>query len=155
MGNYNSCLFKPLKLAAKFLDSDGNLHRIGIPTKAAELMLEWPGHVICQAEELRRTRRVTAMKADEELQAGKVYLLLPVSRISSRVSEDEISRMDATCRKKKKNDGSCRVFPESERGRNEFHVAEECEERDTGFPGHRMVNYRQWRPALETINEVH
>ncbi|KAJ8620467.1 hypothetical protein MRB53_028996 [Persea americana] len=150
MGNYISCI--PQKsVAAKLIDSRGNLRSIETPIKAAELMLEEPGHVICPAEELKRTRRVIAMKAEGELLAGKVYLLFPVSRVNSRVSESDMARIDA--KKKKKKNGKIRVFPEGEEVRVCLGGGDEKGEDDTGFIGHRKSNYRQWRPVLETINE--
>lgn len=152
MGNYLSCV--PHKsLTAKLIDSQGNLHPIETPIKAAELMLESPGHVICPAEELKRTCRVMAMKADDELLAGGVYLLFPVSKANSRVSDADMARIDA--KKKKKKNGRVRVFPE---GGEEVRVAGSClkggkEELETGIIGQRRSNYRLWRPVLETINE--
>ncbi|MCI47646.1 hypothetical protein A2U01_0068888, partial [Trifolium medium] len=58
--------------------------------KSAELMIELIGHVITPAVELLRTQRITALRADEELIAGKVYLVVPVSRVNSKASEFEI-----------------------------------------------------------------
>ncbi|XP_058077658.1 uncharacterized protein LOC131226022 [Magnolia sinica] len=158
MGNYSSCHFKAHKPTAKFVDSDGNLQRLEIPVKAAELMLESPGHVICQAEEIRRTRRVSAMRADEELEAGKIYLLFPVGRANCKASDAEMARIDATCRRmrKGKSRGCKKVFPDAEQARDsslECHVSDDSRESDTGFPGHQLSNYRPWTPVLETIDE--
>ncbi|KAL2454318.1 Nuclear pore protein [Abeliophyllum distichum] len=53
-------------------------------------MLEEPGHVVFTAVEISRSNsRFSAMKADEQLTAGKVYVLIPVCRVRSKVSESE------------------------------------------------------------------
>lgn len=79
------------KKTAMLLDSDGNTREIKLPIKSGELMIEEFGHVVTPVDELRRTGRVSALLADEELVAGKVYLLLPVNRINSKASEFEMA----------------------------------------------------------------
>ena len=54
-------------------------------------------------EELLKTRRITALRADEELVAGKFYLLVPVSRINCKASEFEIAIAERGSRKRKGN----------------------------------------------------
>ncbi|XP_077250818.1 uncharacterized protein LOC143890136 [Tasmannia lanceolata] len=155
MRNPISCCIFNTKPLAKFIDPNGNLRLIGIPAQAAELMLESPGYLVAPVEELSRTRRISAMRADEELEIGKLYLMFPVSRVNCWVSEREIVAIDsATCRNKKgKTDGS-RVFPERERVMVlEVDDDDDEGERDTGFAGHRLNSYRQWKPVLEPVNE--
>ncbi|XP_077217804.1 uncharacterized protein LOC143852288 [Tasmannia lanceolata] len=153
MRNYFSgCIFNT-KSPAKFIDPDGNLRRVGAPAEAAELMLEFPGYVVAPAEELRRTRRISAMKAEEKLRGRKLYLMFPVARANCRVSDKEIAAVDtATCQKKKVKSGASRVFPEKERVKI-LEVEDDEGEKETGFPGHRLSNYRNWKPVLETIKE--
>lgn len=79
------------KKTAMLLDSDGNTREIKLPIKSGELMIEEFGHVVTPVDEIRRTGRVSALLADEELVAGKVYLLLPVNRINSKASEFEMA----------------------------------------------------------------
>ncbi|KAL2480854.1 receptor-like kinase TMK3 [Abeliophyllum distichum] len=53
-------------------------------------MLEEPGHVVFPAVEISGSNsRFSAMKADEQLTAGKFYVLIPVCRVRSKVSESE------------------------------------------------------------------
>ncbi|RZB49088.1 hypothetical protein D0Y65_052191 [Glycine soja] len=73
------------------LDSDENPREIKLPATSGELMIQEFGHVITPVDELRRTGRVSALLADEELVAGKVYLLLPVNRVNSKASEFEMA----------------------------------------------------------------
>ncbi|KAK7259235.1 hypothetical protein RIF29_24836 [Crotalaria pallida] len=76
---------------AVVLDTNGNIREMKLPMKSGELMIEEIGHVITEVDELRKTRRITALRADEELVAGKVYLLVPVSRTRSKASEFEMA----------------------------------------------------------------
>ncbi|KAL2345469.1 hypothetical protein Fmac_006754 [Flemingia macrophylla] len=107
MGNIRSCscmsndvsegntLRKKGKLGstktAILLDSRGNTRETKLPAKSGELMIEEFGHVITPVDEIRRTGRVSALHADEELVAGKVYLLLPVNRLHSKASVTEMA----------------------------------------------------------------
>ncbi|KAG4913741.1 hypothetical protein GLYMA_19G215700v4 [Glycine max] len=103
MGNANSCscicipngaILKKIRKGTKtamLLDSDENPREIKLPATSGELMIQEFGHVITPVDELRRTGRVSALLADEELVAGKVYLLLPVNRVNSKASEFEMA----------------------------------------------------------------
>ncbi|KAG2693348.1 hypothetical protein I3760_08G092000 [Carya illinoinensis] len=79
MGNYTSCYFPGPSNSetAKLFDSHGNLQRLKLPLTAAELMLDHHGHAIASVEDLRRTRLISGMRADDELLAGKVYFWYP------------------------------------------------------------------------------
>ncbi|CBI36936.3 unnamed protein product, partial [Vitis vinifera] len=119
MGNYMTChsFQSSTPKTAKLFDAHGNLRRVKVPVTAAELMLEEPGYVVSRVDDLRRTRRIPAMRADDVLLEGKAYLMMPVSRVQSRVLG---------------SDGGG----------------------DVGFFGrHRLGNFRQWSPVLETISE--
>ncbi|KAI7989500.1 hypothetical protein LOK49_LG13G01523 [Camellia lanceoleosa] len=79
-------------------------------------MLDEPGHVVSPAIQIRRTRRIPAMKADEELSPAKVYLLVPASRINSVVSESEMARIDSACEKRRPKRRSSKVLPTETEG---------------------------------------
>ncbi|KAB5520172.1 hypothetical protein DKX38_024491 [Salix brachista] len=166
MGNYTSCcvVFTCSRTApktAKLMDSQGKLRQvISLPVKAAELMLEEPGHAICPLHELKQRNRLIAMRADDELLPGKLYLLVTLSKVNCKVSASELAIMEsniAACEKRssKKRNGA-KVLPA---------MAVELEEGSEGevsvFEGNdlpsstgcRLVNYRQWTPALEPISE--
>ncbi|KAF9665319.1 hypothetical protein SADUNF_Sadunf16G0110400 [Salix dunnii] len=165
MGNYASCcvVFTCSRAApktAKLMDSQGKLRQVSLPVKAAELMLEEPGHAICPLHELKQRNRLIAIPADDELLPGKVYLLVTLSKVNCKVSASELAIMESTiaaCAKKssKKRNGA-KVLPD---------MAVELEEGSKGevsvFEGNdlpsstgcRLVNYRQWTPALEPISE--
>ena len=72
---------------------------------AVELMLEEPGYVVPRADELRRTRRIPAMRADDALLEGKAYFLMPVSRLHRLVSAVERALIDAASKKRQEKQG--------------------------------------------------
>ncbi|KAF5931434.1 uncharacterized protein LOC114313422 [Camellia sinensis] len=159
MGNCKSCISVQPQTEAILIDASGILKQIKLPITAAEIMLDEPGHVVSQAMQIRRTRRIPAMKADEELSPAKVYLLVPASRINSVVSESEMARIDSACEKRRPKRRSSKVLPTETEGSSD--KVEEgslpvFQGNDTGFTGQRLGkgnSYRQWRPALEPISE--
>ncbi|KAJ9696639.1 hypothetical protein PVL29_008716 [Vitis rotundifolia] len=163
MGNYMSCYsFQPsTPKTAKLFDAHGNLRRVKVPVTAAELMLEEPGYVVSRVDDLRRTRRIPAMRADDVLLEGKAYLMMPVSRVHCVVSEVEMALIAAASKRRSKKRGGSRVLPAGNEGTTENL---EVQSRvlggdgggggDVGFFGrHRLGNFRQWSPVLETISE--
>ncbi|KAG6644991.1 hypothetical protein I3843_08G087800 [Carya illinoinensis] len=145
MGNYTSCYFPGPSNSetAKLFDSHGNLQRLKLPLTAAELMLEHPGHAIASVEDLRRTRLISGKRADDELLAGKVYLLVSSGRVHCRVSELEMAIIDLACKKKAPKLKPCgsKVLPAM------------GGEVITGLPGLQQGSHRRWSPALEPISE--
>ncbi|WJX79835.1 hypothetical protein P8452_62915 [Trifolium repens] len=152
MGNTTSCSCIPTNRAindkviiktkknktATLLDTSGNIQEIKLPMKSAELMIELIGHVITPVEDLLRTRRITALRADEELVAGKVYLAVPVSRVNSKATEFEIA-MAEEGRGKKKVNKTVKVSPVSKLTENDGGVY--------------CVRQRRWNPVLDPIFE--
>ncbi|KAK9015709.1 hypothetical protein V6N11_006803 [Hibiscus sabdariffa] len=155
MGNFtsSSCFMDSgSKNSAKVIDPQGNIRKVMLTAKAAELMLDAPGHVIASVEELKRTRRVVAMRADDELLAGKVYVLIPIQRVHCKVTDADMTIIEAACtRKMRKKSGGARVLPDVgvESGEEESQV-----DRVLPLHGCRLGNYRQWTPVLEPISEV-
>ncbi|KAI3460760.1 hypothetical protein Pfo_017423 [Paulownia fortunei] len=107
MGNISSCFYVESQVA-KLIDLRGNILRlVDVPLTAAELMLEQPGHVISPLNDTR----ISAMKADESLSAGKVYILIPVSRVHGKLSESEMSGIELAGVKRRSKRRSSRVLP--------------------------------------------
>lgn len=158
MGNHASCFFVGSSNAqtAKLFDSQGNLQRVKLPIKAAELMLEQPGHFIALVDELRLSRRMKAMRADDELLVGKIYVLVPSGRVNSKVSELEMAIIDLACKKRAstKQSGS-KVLPAMmvEPKEEEEGEVQGFGGKVTGLPGCQLGNHRRWSPALEPISE--
>ncbi|BAT86259.1 hypothetical protein LR48_Vigan03g279400 [Vigna angularis] len=142
---------KPTKTAV-LLESGGNTREIKLPVKSGELMIEEFGHVVTPLDELRRTGRVSALLPEEELVAGKVYLLLPVSRVHSKASKFEMAIAEAQSSHKKRTRGTnmAKVSPSlisrsTERdAENEVTVSPACP---------RLGNQVRWNPVLDTIFE--
>ncbi|OAY77368.1 hypothetical protein ACMD2_01725 [Ananas comosus] len=167
MGNYVTSCSAPNGAAATaaLVCADGVLRRVGAHSAVAELMIEAPGHVVARADEVVRTRRAGAMRAEEQLRPREVYLLLPVERAGSRLTDRQVEvlveAIEGAKRKGKKGksggDGR-RVFPEVA-GKEEEATEEnseregEFEGRIAGFAGLRVGASRHWRPVLDTIHE--
>ncbi|XP_027353310.1 uncharacterized protein LOC113863794 [Abrus precatorius] len=163
MGNSTSCscvssvsIENSLKKSGKgtktaiLLDTSGNIREIKLPAKSAELMIEQMGHVITPVDELRRTGRVSALRADEELGAGKVYLLLPVTRVHYKATEFEmaIAEKQSGHRKSVSGNNVAKVSQSLVRerdGENEVVVFPACTPRPR--------NKARWNPVLDTISE--
>lgn len=161
MGNYASCYFPRSSNSekAKLLDEHGNLQQVKLPVKAAELMLEHPGHVITLVEELRRTRRISAIRADDGLLGRKVYFLVPSGRVHCRVSELEMKIIELSCKKKPRNlkPSGSKVSPAMTMQSKEVAGEGEVEVLGgevSGLLGHHLGNLRRWSPALEPIYEA-
>jgi len=163
MGNYTSCCFPQSAEAqtAKLFDAHGNLQQLKLPLKAAELMLEQPGHAVAPVEELRQPRRISAMRAEDDLSAGKVYLLVPTSRVHCKVSELEMAIIELACKKRAsmlKPSGS-KVLPATSTAAEPTEAGEDDQvkgfggDQVTGLPGHQFWNCKRWSPALEPISE--
>ncbi|KAK2418801.1 hypothetical protein P8452_62916 [Trifolium repens] len=136
----NEKVIKSKKKTATLLDTYGNIREIKLPMKSAELMIELIGHVITPAEDLLRTRRITALRADEELVAGKVYLVVPVSRVNSKASEFEIAVADQKKGSgKRKGSKTAKVSPVSKLTENDGGVY--------------CVRQKRWNPVLDPILE--
>ncbi|KAK9281480.1 hypothetical protein L1049_004383 [Liquidambar formosana] len=157
MGNCTSCsiVHQSNRHTAKLFDAQGNLRRVKTPITAAELMVEDPGHVISPVNEICRTRRILAMRADDELSAGRVYMMVPVHRVNCRVSEMDVAIMESACAKRWRQRGSSKVLPDGIGGKRESSEGpvKVLDGGDTGFPSNRMGSYRQWNPVLEPISE--
>ncbi|GAU11286.1 hypothetical protein TSUD_342770 [Trifolium subterraneum] len=139
----NEKVMKSKKKTATLLDTCGNIREIKLPMKSAELMIELIGHVITPVEDLLRTRRIMALRADEELIAGKVYLVVPVSRVNSKASEFEIAVADDQKKKvsgKRKGNKTAKVSP----------VSSKLTENDGGI---YCVRQKRWNPVLDPIFE--
>nr|KYP47566.1 hypothetical protein KK1_030761 [Cajanus cajan] len=132
----------------------GNRREIKLPAKCGELMIQELGHVISPVDEIRRTGRVSALLADEELVAGKVYLLLPVNRVRCKASKMEMGIAEkhsvSAQTKKTKGNQMPKVSPSlisrsSQRlGQNEVTV----------FPIKKVNQFQtRWNPLLDPISE--
>ena len=139
---------KPTKTAI-LLESGGNTREIKLPVKSGELMIEEFGHVVTPLDELRRTGRVSALLPEEDLVPGKVYLLLPVSRVHSKASKFEMAIAEAQS-KRTRGINMAKVSPSLVSSSSE----RDAENEVTVFPVcPRLGNQLRWNPVLDTIFE--
>ncbi|KAF7121120.1 hypothetical protein RHSIM_Rhsim13G0005300 [Rhododendron simsii] len=140
---------------ATVIDARGNRLQINVPITAAEIMLDEPGHVVSRAQLIRKTGRIPVMKADEELSAEEVYLVVPASRARCKVSESEMAMIDSACEKRRQKGRGSKVLPAATEGSGEKVEGSDVikEGNITGLPGHQLASRRTWMPALEPISE--
>ncbi|PIN06638.1 hypothetical protein CDL12_20807 [Handroanthus impetiginosus] len=153
MGNVTSCFYVQSN-KAKLIDLHRNTMRlVDAPVTAAELMLEEPGYVVSPMSDFRRDLRLSAMKADDSLSGGGVYLLIAVNRVNGKVSESEMEFIDSACRERRAKRRSSRVLPvvtEISGDGSDNPVTLLGEGSQIGTVNYRI---RQWKPALEPIFE--
>lgn len=160
MGNGVSCVPRCIQAAAtaKIVGPDGVLRQIEAPAGAAEIMMEFPGHVVARADEALRDRRAAGMRADEELLPGAAYLLLPLNRVGSRLSDCQVEvLLEAFGRRRRRCKEDCRgrrMFPEISGGGEEKKPKVAVWEGElTSLTSKRVSGCGQWKPALDTIHE--
>ncbi|KAL5227334.1 hypothetical protein ABZP36_015599 [Zizania latifolia] len=98
MGNLASCTMARVPGAArgaKVVLPDGSVRLVRVPAKAAELMLEAPGHFLADARALRAGRRIAALGADEDLELGGVYAAFPMKRLGAPAAPADMARLAA------------------------------------------------------------
>eukprot|EP01018_Ginkgo_biloba_P027364 Gb_05765 [translate_table: standard] len=92
MGNYRSCACRNTN-SGKVIAFNGRILEFQKPIKAAELMLENPQHFVCHSNALQTGHRIAALSADEELEQGNTYLLLPMDKLRSVVSPSDMAAL--------------------------------------------------------------
>lgn len=105
--NPQNCSSGVLKVV---LACEGRTCEFSEPLKVAELMLEFPNHFVTEydinhdkiasgtsppAAEPLYTKRVSPLPADHDAKLCHVYLLLPMHRLNTRLSADEIALVSA------------------------------------------------------------
>uniref|UniRef100_A0A0E0C6B2 DUF4228 domain-containing protein n=1 Tax=Oryza meridionalis TaxID=40149 RepID=A0A0E0C6B2_9ORYZ len=99
MGNHlASCTMARVPGAArgaKVVLPDGAVRAVKVPAKAAELMLEAPGHFLADARALRAGGRIAALGADEDLELGGLYAAFPMKRLGAPAAPADMARLAA------------------------------------------------------------
>lgn len=148
----------------KVLSSDGDHGRLEVytkPVKAAELMMEKPGHFLCNSTDLKVGQRIAGVSADEELQLRQLYFLLPMDMLYSVLTHEEFSSLTHKASKSVKhgttsNNHFSRIFPQGL-------LTDFCMFPSSTVlasptiqhqPVQRYSRQRSWSPALETIAET-
>ncbi|KAK6146814.1 hypothetical protein DH2020_020683 [Rehmannia glutinosa] len=164
MGNYISCTFVAPKLrspkSARVILPGGEINQFRQPVKAAELMLESPNYFVVNSKSLNIGRRFSPLAADEDLEFGNLYVMLPMRRVNKIVTAADVAvfLMAANSAPKRISGGSSgKVSPEaaltvdgdsSENGRPILSLEVVAPEYT-----HRLALCRSKRPDLDTIVE--
>ncbi|KAG1346975.1 hypothetical protein COCNU_06G008040 [Cocos nucifera] len=115
MGNYISCTLSAVpggrSRAIKVILPSGDVRRIVDGTvNAAELMLDTPGHFLVNSRSMQLGRRFAALSADEDLDMGEVFVMMPMKRLNSIVTAADMARLLLVANKEVRKS---RVLPES------------------------------------------
>ena len=169
MGNATSCapsIISSSTRVVKVLSSDGRLEVYTRPVKAAEVMMDKPGHFLCNSTHLKVGQRIPGLSADEELQLRHLYFLLPMEMLYSVLTHEEITSLTHKPSKVVKHGGGggsttsnnfSRIFPQ---GLTDFCMfpspmaSPPAPATDHPDPVQRYSRQRSWTPALETIAET-
>lgn len=147
---------------AKLVDSQGQLTLVNLPTTVAELMLEHPGFALAPVEDLQENYRIVAMRADEVLLSRKVYLLVPIDKVNSRLTDLQLVAIDfllGSCNEKmggRKRGGSkvsSVLGGTGLDGQSLEDLVKDLGGRSTGISGQRKRFCKGWEPVLEPILE--
>jgi hypothetical protein len=82
MGNHLCCV-KPSRTtaAAKVIRwNDGGIENFGEAIKVGELMVDNPQQFVCDFSDLQAGRRIAALRPEQDLALGGVYVLLPMQK---------------------------------------------------------------------------
>ncbi|GLJ46354.1 hypothetical protein SUGI_0977120 [Cryptomeria japonica] len=94
MGSYLSCASYSSVVpynTVKVLAFNGGLQEFHTEMKVAEIMLENPQHFVCHSDSLEVGRRINALSADNDLELGHLYLVLPMSKLQRVLSGSEMA----------------------------------------------------------------
>lgn len=180
MGNYVSCASNSVPSnTVKVVSWNGSVQELQRRVKAAELMLENPQHFVCHANSLQIGRRINPLTADEELEVGYLYFLLPMAKLKSVLSGTDMASLafkaNSAMKAAGRSGSGARILPlfgdlmrplPPEMKSNDLLLEEEKEEvavpklnleddpeLSTALAELRLRTCRSWKPKLETINE--
>ncbi|GLT52774.1 hypothetical protein SLA2020_261000 [Shorea laevis] len=157
MGNAASCAASIISNGAiKVLFCNGSTHIYTKPVKAADLMLDNPGHFVCDSTTLKVGYRIHGLKAEEELERQQLYFLLPMELLYSVLTHEEMSSLNykATKALKYTNFNNLgKIFPMC-MFPSEAKTSEKMAASTSVDSVERYVKQRSWKPALETIVEI-
>ncbi|KAK7266721.1 hypothetical protein RIF29_19372 [Crotalaria pallida] len=170
MGNYVSCTLSgpgsnKQWSCIKVIFPSGEIQQFLECIKAAELMLEMPSFFVVNTRSLQIGRRFFALNADEELEFGNVYLMVPMNKLNSVVTASDMGALLLTAKRVSGGKGKVRIVP------SEKEINMTMESSSSSSPSqpklnlddiedisnpefmHRLSLCRSKKPLLETIAE--
>ncbi|XP_073129022.1 uncharacterized protein [Henckelia pumila] len=167
MGNVALCApsMASVNGVVKVLTLDGKLMIYSRkPLVAAEIMLQHPGQFLCESREFKVGQRIQGMCAEEELEGGELYFLLPMEILYSVLTVEEVKFFGYKASKNFKQAAILnlnyfsKIFPEFclfpsslEAKRVEDYAATRACSKAAAEGFSRQ---RSWQPALDTILET-
>ncbi|XBJ20059.1 hypothetical protein VPH35_010940 [Triticum aestivum] len=176
MGNYLSCTLAktPGGKGARVILPDGAVRRVSLPTTAAELMMDAPGHFVAETRHARVGTRLEALHADEDLEMGVIYATFPMKRIGTKLAAADMARLAAAATREAQRSAkvssvgaaaAAAAQPEpaitfvpaaeeapSPRARLD-EMVDDAVAAEIDVLKHRLSSARSRRPNLETIHE--
>jgi hypothetical protein len=99
----------------KVIHWNGSVQDLQRRITAAELMLDNPQHFVCHANGLQIGRRINPLTADEELDLGYLYFLLPMPKLHSVLSGTDMASLafkaNSAMKAAKRRSSGARVLP--------------------------------------------
>ncbi|XP_031479218.1 uncharacterized protein LOC116250030 [Nymphaea colorata] len=80
---------------AKLVLPDGDLQEFAWPVKASHVLRREPACFICNSDAMEYDGSVSAIGAEEELQPGQLYFVLPLSSLRRPLSPAEMAALAA------------------------------------------------------------
>ncbi|KAK9063705.1 hypothetical protein SSX86_017577 [Deinandra increscens subsp. villosa] len=157
MGNYvSACSLSPImrtNKAARVIFPTGEIRQFQDSVKAAEIMLDCPNFFLVNSKSLNINRRFSPLSADEDLEAGNVYILFPMRRVNSMVTPGDMAVFWLSANSAPKRI-SGRISPDS----STVTLRNEGEQPpvavvDVEEFSHRLMVSRSKKPFLDTIKE--
>ncbi|CAM8912292.1 unnamed protein product [Rhodiola kirilowii] len=81
MGSCSSCDSRSQFSTAKLILQDGQLQEFSNPVKVSQLLQKNPSSFLCNSDEMDFDEVVSAIDADDFLQPGQLYFVLPLNRL--------------------------------------------------------------------------
>ncbi|KZV46504.1 hypothetical protein F511_10609 [Dorcoceras hygrometricum] len=166
MGNVALCApsMASTNSVVKVLTHDGKLIIYSRrPVIAAEIMLQNPGQFLCESHHFKVGQRILGMCAEEELEGGELYFLLPMEMLYSVLTVEEMKFLGCKASKNFKQAALTlnlsKIFPEfclfpsSLEGKRVEDIRTRVCSKVTEDGYSRQRSY-SWQPALETILET-
>ncbi|KAK7381448.1 hypothetical protein VNO78_34142 [Psophocarpus tetragonolobus] len=150
MGNYISCTVSTGSRkhwrGIKVIFPSGEIQQLEEGVKAAELMLEMPSFFVANTRSLKIGRRFCALKADQELHSGNVYVMLPIKRLNSLVKPSDMGPLLLTAK--------VRIVPHTQPHHEDPRLnLDDIQEFSSPDFMHTFSISRSNKPLLETIAE--
>lgn len=159
MGNYISCSLSAgggnkQWRSIKVVFPSGEISKFEEAIKAAELMVEMPSFFVVNTRSLQIGRRFCALHADEELEYGNVYVMIPMKKLNSAVTASDMGSLLITAKRvsAKVNKILPTAEPNLEMALSQPQL--NLDDIDQDLSMHRLsICSRSKKPLLETIAE--